>query len=32
MGIGPRNHPLHALFQPPALIGVLLAGEALVSH
>ena len=29
MGIGPRNHPLHALFQPPALIGVLLAGEAL---
>ncbi len=29
MGIDPRNHPLHALFQPPALIAVLLAGEAL---
>jgi len=29
MGTDPRQHPLHALFQPPALIAVLLAGEAL---
>src|SRR5690606_1913923 len=29
MGTDPRQHPLDALFQPPALIAVLLAGEAL---
>ena len=29
MGTHSSNHPLHALFQPPALVAVLLAGEAL---
>jgi two-component system sensor histidine kinase AlgZ len=29
MGTASQPHPLHALFQPPALIGALLAGEGL---